>query len=93
MRQFNMRLDKEFIDKVQREGPLWGIKSVAGFVRFAVSKFPFTDMERKWSDQDLVAFAKKWAARESKLGVLEDPAKQMERELREFKQDFLNLKS
>lgn len=93
MKPFNIRMDTETFNRAKDLGKTWGIRSIAGFIRFAIAKFPYTDVERSWTDMEMKEFARRWAGRkENKPGVLEDPAIQMEREFRNFKQDFLTSK-
>lgn len=93
MKPFAFRIDKETFERAQELSAKWGIASISGFIRFAIAKFPYSDMERKWTDADMKAFAQRWATRPGNPpSVLEDPAIQMEREFARYKKDFLKSK-
>lgn len=63
MARFNLQLDGDLKEKARTEMKGLGLKSLAGFVRMAIIKFPFTGGERRWTDQDMKDFARHFAER------------------------------
>lgn len=86
MIRFHFWTEGELLDDCRREMRKYGFKSLSGFVRMALLRLLSKEDDRKWTDEDMVTFARKFAYRTPNVsGVLESIDSQLLREFDKYK--------
>lgn len=86
MIRFHFWSEKKLLEDCRSEMGKYGFKSLSGFVRMALLSLLGQEDDRKWTDEDMVNFARKFAYRTPNApGVLESIDTQLTKEFNKYK--------